>query len=229
MGDYISEFNNYWKTSKTQFNTFENELYEKLTMLIEILVERQKAFHAKKIYNLPDWNSFLNDFLQKVINGEREFIYELNEFMYIYFEFVFENGEQPPAVKGKKNNIHDYKALIRKNYLQNDKGKYILIITNTTKKLESSENFIVLNLDEWEYNPCNHVSQPTYFVLNDNEKKTLLSQYNIKESQIPKIDTTNKELYDKTGKFLGFMSGDIVKITRKTWTNGFQDYFRLVK
>lgn len=231
--EYIVQFNKYWKSWKSDsisdLNPYENEQYNKITLLLEILLEREKAFSTKKIYNLPDWESFLNNFLKKIMNGEREIFYELNEYMYIYFEFVFENGEQPPATKGKKNNIHDYKTLIRKNHLPNDKGKYILIITNLSKKLESSENFIVLNLDEWDYNPCNHVFQPSYLVLNDNEKKLLLTQYNIKESQIPKMDLTNKELYDKTGKFLGFMTGDIIKITRKTWTNGFQDYFRLVK
>lgn len=231
MNDYSSQFNIFWSSVKSNefTDSLQNEQFEKLSLLLEILSERKKAFTSKKLYNLPEWNEFLTQFIKRVINGEREFLFELNENMYIYYEYVFENGEQPPATKGRKNNINDYKANIKKNHLTNDKGKYVLIITNMNKKLESSENYIVLNLDEWEYNPCNHIYQPQYMVLNDVEKKTLLNVYNIKESQIPKMDLTNKELYDKTGKFLGFMTGDIIRIRRKTWTNGFQDYFRIVK
>lgn len=230
VSDYNSQFNIFWNSVKSQQLTdIENEQFEKLNLLLELLSERQKAFTSKKLYNLPEWNEFLTRFIKRVLNGEREFLFELNENMFIYYEYVFEHGEQPPATKGKKNNINDYKALIKKNHLPNDKGKYVLIITNLNKKLESSENYIVLNLDEWDYNPCNHIYQPQYMVLNDAEKKSLLHVYNIKESQIPKMDLTNKELYDKTGKFLGFMTGDIIRIRRKTWTNGFQDYFRIVK
>lgn len=231
MNNYNSQFNIFWSSVKSDefTDTLQNEQYEKLGLLLEILSERQKAFTSKKLYNLPEWNEFLTQFIKRVMNGEREFLFELNENMYIYYEYVFENGEQPPATKGRKNNINDYKVNIKKNHLPNDKGKYVLIITNMNKKLESSDNYIVLNLDEWEYNPCNHIYQPQYMVLNDAEKKTLLNVYNIKESQIPKMDLTNKELYDKTGKFLGFMTGDIIRIRRKTWTNGFQDYFRIVK
>ncbi len=97
----------------------------------------------------------------------------------------------------------------------------------------------VINFDEWFYNPMDHVNQPIFRVLSDAEKMVVLKKYNVKESGIPKMDCILKDGEKKdsdkdykgdiVGRFLGFRTGEIVEIHRKTQMNGIQTYYRIAK
>jgi DNA-directed RNA polymerase subunit H (RpoH/RPB5) len=105
-------------------------------------------------------------------------------------------------------------------------------------KLDERENFKFINLDEWFYNPMQQTSQPKFRVLSPTMKEAMLKKYNIEKNQIPKMDCTSKEdgkkdgerdvKGDVVGRYLGFNSGDIVEIHRRTKMNGIQIYYRKV-
>jgi DNA-directed RNA polymerase subunit H (RpoH/RPB5) len=106
-----------------------------------------------------------------------------------------------------------------------------------TKVSDEIKDLFVISFDEWFYNPMDHESQPTFRVLSD--KTFVLKKYNVKESGIPKMDCILKDGEKKdsdkdykgdiVGRFLGFRSGEIIEIQRKTQMNGTQTYYRIAK
>jgi DNA-directed RNA polymerase subunit H (RpoH/RPB5) len=101
---------------------------------------------------------------------------------------------------------------------------HILFFTTSNKKYETSGNIEIINMDEWFYNPMDHIHQPTFSILTSEEKSTLFRMYQIKESNLPKIDSK-----DRVSKYYGAKIGDIFKIERNTEMNGTQLYYRIVK
>lgn len=102
----------------------------------------------------------------------------------------------------------------------------IFVLTFSSKKYESEHknDIYVINMDEWSYNPLEHVYQPLYRVLTDEQKKKLLESFDIKESNIPKID-----LKDKMARYFDLSVGEVLEIERNTIMNGEQKYYRIVK
>lgn len=108
-----------------------------------------------------------------------------------------------------------------------------------TKVSDEIKDLYVINFDEWFYNPMDHVTQPVFRVLNDKSVEVLKKKYNVKESGIPKMDCILKDGEKKDsdkdykgdiiGRFMGFRTGEIVEIQRKTLMNGIQTYYRIAK
>jgi len=92
--------------------------------------------------------------------------------------------------------------------------------TNTN----SSVNIVEIYMGDWYYNPLDNERQSQYEVLNTNQRQLLLDYYDIKESNLPKID-----INDKISQFFDCKNGDIFKITRYTSKNGIQFYYRIVR
>jgi len=64
---------------------------------------------------------------------------------------------------------------------------------------------------------------PKHEILPEDEKKLLLEQLHISESQLPKIKSS-----DPAVKVLGAKKGDVLRITRKSPTAGEYLYYRIV-
>jgi DNA-directed RNA polymerase subunit H len=74
-----------------------------------------------------------------------------------------------------------------------------------------------------EFNITKHLLVPQHTKLSEEERKNLLEEFNIKLNQLPKILEGDAAIQN-----LGAEVGDIIKIIRKSPTNGKQDVYRVV-
>lgn len=68
-----------------------------------------------------------------------------------------------------------------------------------------------------------HEFVPKHVILNETEKKEILKRYNITLKHLPRILTSDPMVRLLDGKV-----GDVVKITRKSFTAGEAVYYRVV-
>ncbi len=66
-----------------------------------------------------------------------------------------------------------------------------------------------------------HYLVPKHTLLNEKDKKVLLEKYNISIKEMPKINIKDPAILVLKAKL-----GDVVKITRKSFTGGDVSYFR---
>ncbi len=68
-----------------------------------------------------------------------------------------------------------------------------------------------------------HELVPKHEILSEEEVKDLLSKYNVTKNQLPKILDTDPAVKELNAKI-----GDVIKITRKSFTAGESVYYRVV-
>ena len=164
---------------------------------------------------------------------------------FYYYDIVFDFYMSPIETTAPKTSSKGAaalaSALANANPNTGTSGRHTIYVRKRDKKkskMDERDNYRFINLEEWFYNPMNHVSQPKFFVLDAEKKDALLKHFNIEKNQIPKMDCTSKEdgkkegerdiKGDVVGRYLGFNSGDIVEIQRVTKMNGVQSYYRKV-
>ena len=74
-----------------------------------------------------------------------------------------------------------------------------------------------------EFKPLEHKMVPRHEILNEEELKKILSEYNIEKEQLPKIKEADPAAREIQAKI-----GDVVRIIRESPTAGKAIFYRLV-
>jgi DNA-directed RNA polymerase subunit H len=74
-----------------------------------------------------------------------------------------------------------------------------------------------------KFNLFDHKLVPEHILLNEEEAKELLDEYDIEREMLPKIKES-----DPAAKEIGAKPGDIIKIIRKSDTAGETEFYRVV-
>ncbi len=74
-----------------------------------------------------------------------------------------------------------------------------------------------------EFKPLEHKMVPHHEILNEDDIKKLLSEYNIEKEQLPKI-----RISDPAAVSIKAKVGDVVRVTRESPTAGKSFYYRMV-
>ena len=87
----------------------------------------------------------------------------------------------------------------------------------------ASHGVCVIMKEEVPYDILKHELVPKHTIISEEEKKKLLNKFNITETQLPKILTT-----DAVVKAIGAKAGDVIKIERESPVAGKTIFYRLV-
>jgi DNA-directed RNA polymerase subunit H (RpoH/RPB5) len=207
------------------------QLVDYVIVLMEIFNERRKAYKYIGLYDFLNEN-LITSMTNLVDSGQFDTHFQPLSNFFIQWEFSIDISTGSKQIEIQKlDSLNQIKNIL---LIKNNKSKKI-------NNLNPDKKLYIINLDEWFYNPLSHVHQPNFYVLDSEKKSKLLEKYNIKESQIPKMDCGSRELDRKetgadkepkgdiVGRYLGFLPSEIILIQKKTLMNGQQDYYRIVK
>ena len=159
-----------------------------------------------------------------------EFIAKLNIYKKIYWIFAKVDPADPdniirtyyeyiPNPKINMENIKDFFELMKESKVNSGiillSGKLSQQAKQKLSEINTQLQVEMFSLNELVVNITEHELVPKHILLTPEEKKKLLERYRIKDSQLPKILST-----DPVARYLGLTRGQVVKIVRVSETAG---------
>ncbi len=129
-----------------------------------------------------------------------------------------------------KKDLQNLKTFIDETFPTKDVTVIIIVQEKPTPQIakellndefKSYEIFLTKNL---MFNITHHEIVPKHIILNEDEAKSVLEEFQANKSQLPKLLSS-----DPVAKYYGMKSGDVCKIIRNSPMTGESFYYRLVK
>lgn len=223
------EISRLYKIRKTELQMMEARGYEVFKKDKEITFEEFKTEYLNQ-YRISNKQINLLSFFGSKKNDDSSCIfveYLAEEKLKIEHVQKFLNK----LIKGKiQGEINENENGDNRNSIQNG----IIIISGAVtplakQKLKETNDSKACYIEVFEdkeliVNITEHELVPEHIILSDEEKKSLLKKYRLKESQLPKILTT-----DPVARFLGLVKGQVVKIIRASETAGRYITYRIAQ
>ena len=185
------------------------------------MLEDRKFKVSDEDKNLP-----YQDFASRLEENEIDIIanHSIDENRVVYVSYILETKTF------SKKNLIDLKTYIDENFPTKDMTVIIIVQEKPTPQIakellndefKSYEIFLTKNL---MFNITHHEITPKHIIMNEDESKRILEEFQANKTQLPKLLST-----DPVAKYYGMKSGDICKIVRHSPMTGESYYYRMVK
>ena len=195
-------------------------LFKSRNILLDILSSRG--------FNVEEYtNTCFNEISKLYANKQLDMLFEKENGNKIFVKYHLTTKLRPNHVWEMLEDLFNYEEILSSNdeliILTKDKPNDTLVklmknIYNTEQKY-----FNIFSINNLQYNILNHKMVPPHKIINDDEKKKLFEDYNIKsDANLPEIDR-----FDPVAMLIGLRPGKIVEITRPSRSSISSKYYRL--
>lgn len=124
-----------------------------------------------------------------------------------------------------RQDIITFRNSVNDTYGENTDVIYVVKVKpNTFVYKEIKENDEIFLMSELVFNRTKHRLVPKHVLMSEVEKKDVLSTYDCRDTQIPRMVTT-----DYVARYFGAKAGDMFKIYRPSPSSGMYITYRVVK
>ena len=213
--------------SSTSYSPLISKIYKSRNILLEILKDRGYSVddytdfsvtEVQAMYNNKELDMLLEHSTEKKSNGE-------NKKLYVKYHLTTRLGS---------SHIYDYvDDLFDIEEVLTSEDDLIIISkdkTNQTIRDLVEQLFIkdkkfvnIYNFHDYLFNVLDHEMQPTFRILNNDEKQEIMKRYNIvKDKEFPDISR-----FDPVSQAIGVRPGQLIEITRSSPTAVKTLYYRI--
>ena len=213
--------------STTRYSPLISKIYKSRNILLEILKDRGYSVddytdfsvtEVQAMYNNKELDMLLEHSTQKISNGE-------NKKLYVKYHLTTRLGS---------SHIYDYvDDLFDIEEVLTSEDDLIIISkdkTNQTIRDLVEQLFIkdkkfvnIYNFHDYLFNVLDHEMQPTFRILNNDEKQEIMKRYNIvKDKEFPDVSR-----FDPVSQAIGVRPGQLIEITRSSPTAVKTLYYRI--
>ena len=194
-------------------------IYKSRNTLIEILQQRE--------FNVDDYNEFsINEINVMFNNNQLDLLLE-NSNNKIFVKYYLGKSLRPNNILEIAEDLFNLEEILNKTdeLLIIVKDDINDSIKNTLIQLWEQQNIFIsiISLKRLQYNVLNHVLQPTFIIMSNEEKNDIKKRYNIvNDSKFPEISR-----FDPVATVIGLRPEQLCKIIRSSKTAITSEYFRL--
>jgi DNA-directed RNA polymerase subunit H (RpoH/RPB5) len=202
-------------------STIISKIYKSRFNILEQLKERGYDISNYNDFNIHDVNTmFTNKTLDMLLKKDNS---------NVYVKYHLSKKITPNFIYNTINELFDIENILNK---KNDQIIFIIkeepneTMIKLCDQIYNSENIFITiyNIKRLQFNILEHQLVPKHIILNENEKKELIENYNIHN---PKKMLPTISRFDPVAIAIGLRPNDICKITRPSKTSINSIYFRI--